>query len=256
MLFPAFVLTAALTATMPAAATTAHVRNWEAAAKETKSIFADVTHTRSNQLLKRSNETHGSVLIEKPNRGVLRLDAKPPTGRKPDPNDYWSAIWTGKECYYYDGPVKTVTEFGPTGEQAQPKTPEEWLGRWFAALAQPPLALRLLDGSIPANGLNDRFLTRLLKTDENYVYLELTPRTAADRAEFDRLIVVLHGPKVAAPATPYTLRTAIVRKHHGQEDETGDFTNVTSNAPIEPKSFEYVPPPSDWKVHRALRPKS
>jgi hypothetical protein len=39
------------------------------------------------------------------------------------------------------------------------------------------------------------------------------------------------------------------------QEETWDFTNVKSNALIAPKSFEYVPPPSDWKVHRLVRQK-
>jgi TIGR03009 family protein len=255
MPFPALVLTAALTTAMPAAATTAHVRNWEAAAKETKSIYADVARTRENRPLTKTNESHGSVLIERPNRGRLRLEAKPPVGVVPNASDFESCIWTGNNTYYYDGLVKSVTEFGFVVGREKPKTPEDWLAIWFARAAVMPLALQLLGGSIPASGLNDRFVTRLLKTDVNYVYLELTPRAPADRPEFDLIIAVLHGPKVSAPGIPYTLRTVVIRKNNGQEEETWDFTNLKVDPPVPAGSFEYVPPPSGWKVHRPVRPK-
>lgn len=180
----------------------------------------------------------------KPNLARMRLDRLPPVGQKPDPNDFQTYICDGRSVFEYEGPTRTVTEYqlganGGVGDN---------------------LLLEFMSGSITARQAGERFGINWLKpTDPTYLYLELTPRLPKDKAEFEKMTLVLVKPGLpgAAAGQAYLPRMAQLVRLNGQEVETWDFPNPLVNAQkaggqqIGPKDFAFVQPGQGWKTVKA-----
>lgn len=215
-----------------------HLKKWEAATKATNTLAAEVALATTNPLTRKTSEFAGNVLYQKPNLARVRLDRR---RDKPDPNDYVAYIRTGREVFEYDGLAKVVTEYRLRGGSVR-------LGPFTIRLKSPPFDF--IDGTVTAEKLVTRLeVTRPREDDPNYVYLVLRPRSAKDRTEFDSLRLVLYGPKVAAPLTPYLPRTLVFRRSNGSE-ERWDLTNPVVNGTMDTRHFEFVTPPDGWKVNK------
>lgn len=213
----------------------AHLNAWEAVMRGANNFYAEVTRVRKDTILKREKTAGGSVMCQKPNLAVMRLETRPPAGQKPDPLDYEAYICTGKEIYSYDGPVKTVSVIPLRGTGVGDN-----------------LLLEFMSGTLKANDVIQRFDLKLLQEDKYYVYLEIGAKLPKDRAEFRTMILVLHRPDIPNKANlAYLPRTVVMRKNNGQEEETWDFPSPLINVKIDPSAFQYVRPPQDWKVQQA-----
>jgi TIGR03009 family protein len=147
---------------------------------------AGLTNFRFALTLKRTNPTFpdtpktysGSVLCMKPSFARMRLgyDADK-TG-----NEYEAFICNGKAVYEYNGLAKTITEW----KLPDPKT--------NPAGATDNLMLDFLSG-MKAKDARERFDISLYKEDEkgNYIYLDVKPKLAKDKAEFQQLRMALYG---------------------------------------------------------------
>ena len=216
----------------------AHLNAWEGVMKNANTFYAEVTRVRKNLLLKKEKAMSGSVICQKPNLAVMRLEGKTAPGQKPDPLDYEAYICTGREIYSYDGPQKTVSMIPLRGNGVGDN-----------------LLLEFMSGTLKAKDVIERFDIKLLKEDPNYVFLELGSRLPNDKAEFQTMILVLHQPGIPKHENlAYLPRTVVIRKNNNQEEESWEFPSPLINVKLQAGAFQYVAPPQDWKLQKVQAP--
>lgn len=217
----------------------AHLDNWEATMKGAKDFYSECTRVRKNLLHKTEKAAKGSVMCLKPNMAYMRVDDVIPAGAPKNPNAYEAYICTGKAIYEYDASAKTVNEYPLPANGASGN-----------------LLLDMLSGAITANAALQRFDIRVAKEEAHYLHLELKPKLAEDKVDFEVMTVVLFGgpqlPKEYA-SLAYLPCVVIMRKNNGQEEETWSFPQPRVNVNLDPKLFDAQFPPG-WK-HVKQQPK-
>lgn len=196
-----------------------HLAAWEKKTASVDSIRLDIALTRKEGTLKRETRYSGSMLAMRPNYIVLRLENAADKSK----TDYEAYICDGKSLYAYNGMQKTITEF---------PLPLKWPAN---ALADNPL-LVLLTG-VKAKDVAERFEVAVYKTDANYVYLDLKPRTDADKREFAHIRLAMCGPDTK---TAYLPAQVYVLKSNG-DTETWTLTNWNTDLAVKPENFKFVP---------------
>jgi TIGR03009 family protein len=216
----------------------AHLLGWEKVMHGAANFYTECTLVRKNLLRRNELTFTGSIMCLKPNMARMRLEQKPTAGQKPDPNAYQAYICTGQAVYEYEGLSKTVTKF-PL---------EKGIGE--------NLLLEFISGSLKADDVIRRFDLKLLKLEKQqekyYIILEIRPREARDKVEFEVMTLVLFQPSV--PKLGYLPRTVRIRKNNGQDEEVWDFPEPRVNLPpdqIKREYFQFVSPGKDWKVQQA-----
>jgi TIGR03009 family protein len=223
----------------------AHLAAWEKASAGTTNVRADFTLKKKGPAFEGERVFNGSVLFMSPRFFRMRMDDQD------NPADYEAYICDGKSVYAYSGLNRTVIEF-PLPKLAGPPAlggglASRLLIRVTGMWDQPPL---LFVNRVMARALQDRFEVRLFKEDRFYVYLEFLPRTAAEKAEFEKVRVALILPTAGPLYEPYAPAEVWVRKPNGDE-ETWRVIGVKRNLPgVEEKMFVYQPVPG-FKVQRA-----
>jgi TIGR03009 family protein len=233
-----------------------HLSEWEKATAAATNVRTDFTLTRKEAVFHREQKYTGSALCMKSHFVRLRLNAAS------DPDDYEAYISNGRVFYEYNGLAKTVTEIQLANpKEVGPPPPEEvgpplpvppWWQRLIESIAfvihdHPPLLL--LRGTTAA-ALKIRFDIRLVKDDQYYVYLDLSPRTAAEKAGYERVRVALAKPTANSQLPPYAPAQVWLRRPSGAE-EMWSFTGVRRDVPgVEEKHFEYVEIPG-FELKRA-----
>lgn len=204
-----------------------HLDAWEKAINSISNFATSTKLTKKNMVLRKESEYVGNIWCLKPNMARMRIE------KKDKKDEYTAYICTGQSVFEYDGLGKQVTEY---------KLPNGGVGD--------NLLLSFVSGALKANDVLGRFDVKVIKEDPNYVYLEIKPREARDKADFESMVVVLYGPKV--PTVAYMPRTVLMRKNNGQEEELWEFLQPVLNHPnIKPEIFRYEPPPKDWKFQQA-----
>lgn len=226
----------------------AHLAAWEKAAKDVTNVRAAFTLTRPPQAFGRAENYAGVVLHLRPGSTRLRVVSAS------DPADYEAFISDGKRLYVYSGRSRTVIEV-LTDPAADPGGADNALarllfGRLYAEVVrveENPVFAPLV--GVPPGELTRRYSVTLFKEDANYVYLDVRPRTAADRGRFTRARWALYGPD-AKDHRPYTPAQSYVAKPGG-DTEVWTFTKIESNLPgIGPDDFRYVAVPG-FNLHKA-----
>lgn len=221
-----------------------HLKAWEEKAATIASVRAEIELTRTDATTRKAARFRGLFLHLKPGSAVLRLD----NAADPKREDYEAYIRNGEVMYAYSGATKTVTEFR-TGAAGAGDPLERRLARLFRPAVFDHVALELLTAG-PGAGARDRFDLALVKTDENYVYLDLKPRTDRDRREFGHLRLALYGPGPNTAKVAYLPAEVYVLRPDG-DTEVWKFTNPQANvAGVEPKHFRYVEVTEPGWTHR------
>ncbi|MCZ2342778.1 MAG: TIGR03009 domain-containing protein [Bacteroidales bacterium] len=205
----------------------AHLDQWEGIMRQITNFYGTCTRVKKHLVLDKKAEYNGTLICMKPNLARMRID------RKDKPEEYVAYICSGRAVYEYDGSQKTLTEYklanGGVGDN---------------------LLLSFMSGTMTANDLLGRFDMKLLKEDQNYIYLEVRPRFPRDKQEFESMTLVLFQPSV--PGVAYLPRAVVMRMANGQEEERWDFPRPAVNVPgVKAQDFEPVQPPKDWKVQQA-----
>jgi TIGR03009 family protein len=223
------------------AALYSHLQGWEKVMQGTTNFHTECTLVKKSLLDKRETQAKGRIICLKPNLAWMRIDQTPAPGKQPNPSDYMTWICTGRAVYEYDANIRQVTEVllpnGGVGDN---------------------LLLTFMSGSLKAADILQRFDMKLLKEDANYVYLEVRPREARDKQEFETLTLVLYGPSIPGrPQLAYLPSMVVMRKANGQDVEQWTFDKPQANVDgIKPELFRFYQPPEkeNWKIQRAQAP--
>ena len=214
-----------------------HLAGWEAAMKAVDKFAVKATLVRKDLITQRESKFNGDIWCMKGGFARLSISKAVAKDERPNPADYMAYICNGNMLYEYDGGAKVVTMIN--------------LGTGGAGNN---LLLDLMTG-MTADAAMKRFDLKLLKTDENYVYIEAKPKSAEDKAEFETMTLVLCNAEVKGRA--YIPRMVILRKANGQQTESWDFPDPKVNpAGIEKIHFEAQKPPEGWRVQKAEIPKT
>jgi TIGR03009 family protein len=206
-------------AATPEAKLQAALDGWEKAAGALTSFRYTLTLKRTNPTFPNAPKLYsGSVLCMKPSFARLRLayDADK-TG-----NEYEAFICNGKAVYEYNGLAKTVTEWKLPDPKAN------------AAGATDNLMLDLLAG-MKAKAATERFDIAFKAEDDTYIYLNVKPKLAKDKAEFQELRLALYKVK-----TPYLPAGVYLVKPSGDTEEWSFKEPLTDIPNVTEKEFQYV----------------
>ncbi len=220
-----------------------HLRAWEEKVAGLTNLRAEVSLTRTDAVFMKTTSFGGPesvVLWMKPNYVVFRIN----NIGDPAKTDYEAFICDSKFLYLYSGLAKTITAIKlPLNAEANRP--------WNRLLAPNP-ALELLSG-VKAKEMKERFDIKLLKSDENYLYLDLKPRSDEGTRAFAHMRLALYGPGPNTAKISYLPAQAYVLKPNG-DTEVWKFTNPQIDLPgVEAKHFQFVNI-KGWKLQQILPP--
>jgi TIGR03009 family protein len=197
-----------------------HLAGWEKRMGEVNNFWLSLKLKRTDALTKLDKTYTGVVLCMKPNLARLRLA----NDADKDGKDYEAYICNGKAVYEYSGLRKTVTEW---------PLPDPKAG------ATDNLMIDFVSG-LKAKDAKERFDLTLFKEDPHYVYLDVKPKAAKDKAEFQQLRMALYGPGTKFAYLPAQVN--LVKPNGDAESWSFSDPPPQTNVPgITPKEFEYVP---------------
>lgn len=207
-----------------------HLTAWEKKTSGLQTLYVAVEREVTRKLENKVTKYTGSIRCMKPNLAYLRID----NAAKKD--DFEAFICDGKSVFAYVGAEKTVTQhtIPPGGKGGVGDN----------------LLLEFMSGAMTAADVASRFTLKLVKEDQYYVYIEVTPTQDKDKREFDSLILVLYGAKVAG--MEYLPAKVQMKLNNGQAVDDWTFkTPIANPTNIKATDFAYVAPPKDWQVKPA-----
>jgi TIGR03009 family protein len=169
------------------------LRAWEEARGAVKEMHARFKMTRESRGWARKEVGHGEVRLRKPD--LLRVDLADEQGR---PDSIW--LLTKEDIHHYTFKDKVHRVLPAPTERDRAAETRNKTGRGFAGLFsfRGALSISLQDycwgvyGGMPPADFKDRYdLCLTNEGDEHWVYIEVRPRTARDRADFEKCQVVL-----------------------------------------------------------------
>jgi TIGR03009 family protein len=212
----------------------AHLDAWEKAMSEVNNLRCDVSFTQEDPIFKTSQKYTGSLLYMKPNFAIFRLEGS----RDGTKNDFEAYLCNGKSVFQYNGLQKTVTEWKlPTPEVAKAIEKFTPFQRWLYEFTPVTIGHKLesISGINPKD-IRQRFEIKLLKEDENYIYLDMKPVSKSDKLLFQRIVVAMLGPNIKNPYQVRRIHMTLVN----QETQLWDITDFKTNIPgIDEKVFQY-----------------
>ncbi|MBA4064217.1 MAG: TIGR03009 domain-containing protein [Isosphaera sp.] len=199
-----------------------HLAAWEKRMGEVSNFWLSLKLKRTDALLKQEKTYTGLVLCMKPNLARLRLA----NDADKEGRDYEAYVCNGKAVYEYSGLRRTVTEW---------PLPDPKAG------ATDNLMIDFVSG-LKAKDAKERFDLKLFKEDAHYVYLDVLPKTAKDKQEFQQLRMALFGPNTKFAYLPAQVN--LVKPTGDAESWSFSDPPPQTNVPgITPKHFEYEPVP-------------
>jgi TIGR03009 family protein len=207
---------------------TAHIDAWEAKNKTINSFYTDAECVRTNTIKQKDQVYDAVIMCMKPNLARMGLT------NRANKADYMAWICDGTVVCEYDSlGMKMVQHSIPPGGKGG---------------VGDNLLLEFMSGLMTANDIKQRFAVSLEKEDVNYVYLTILPQLQKDRLEFDKMTLVLYGPRIARPGWEYLPAVVLMSKNDGQETEKWTFKEPKINNPgIKKEQFVPTAPPKNWK---------
>ncbi len=201
-----------------------YLGNWEKTMSDLKNFRFVLSLKRTEVTFKQEKAYSGVVLCMKPKYAVLRLNYD---GDKTG-SDYEAYICDGKAVYQYAGLDKTITQW----KLPDPKT--------NPAGATDNLMLDFVSG-LKKKEATERFDITLYKEDEKklYIYLDVKPKLAKDKADFQQLRMALYGPGVPNPKWAYLPAQVYLVKPSGDTEQWSFKEPQTNIDSLTPADFKF-----------------
>ncbi len=203
-----------------------HLQNWERAMKDVTALAAQLIRIDKDRTFEQTVKLVGEAYYMKDGTGPtalnlaqleMRLDGKKEIKEK--------FICTGTYLYQYLPEQKEIRVY----ELPKPKPGQ---------VAEDNL-LSLLFGMKAAEA-KGRYNLKLAKEDQYYIYVDIAPRSPADRADFQRARLVLNK-------TNYLPRQLWFEHANGNE-VMWDIPNLRSDVKLDRRAFDAPKPPEGWKL--------
>lgn len=199
----------------------AHLLRWEEEMKKIESLAAQCTRTTIDKTFNNTDIYEGTAKFLKPNMAMLELQKK---GKAEVFEKY---VATGTFLYEYVPANKIIRVHElPPPKQGQ-VSDESFLSFLFG---------------MKAEECKRRYELKLAKEDQWYVYLEITPRFAADKADFQRARLVL-------TKANYLPRQLWFEQPNGNE-VTWDIPKSVPGAQVNRLEFTAPNVPQGWQMVR------
>ncbi|HEV3258921.1 MAG TPA: hypothetical protein VG013_18770 [Gemmataceae bacterium] len=160
------------------------LRDWEKARTRVRDMHCEFVWTMQDRTFGDKTTFTGRVFFKSPD--LLRADVKDGKGQL-----QYIVLLTKKGVRYYDFHARQES-FIETRSGHQQRVDScwllEWLDRWVGRLSQ---RVQWTFVGMPVGDLRARYRVRLTKEDERWAYIEAKPRMAEDRADFEKMEVVL-----------------------------------------------------------------
>ncbi len=204
-----------------------HLQNWERAMKDVTTLAAQLTRTDKDRTFETLTKLAGEAYYMKVGSGPtalnlalleMRLDGKKDIKEK--------FICTGAYLYQFMPDQKEIRVY----ELPKPKPGQ---------VAEDNL-LSLLFG-MKAEDAKRRYNLKLSKEDQFYIYVDISPRFAADRADFQRARLVLNKTNF--------LPRQLWFEHANGNEVMWDMPNVRTDVKMDRRAFDApTKPPEGWKL--------
>lgn len=217
--------------TTPAKAPTAadldrYLNLWEKKMADVQTLSALITRIDTDKVFKTATKYTGWAAYMKSGTGPTTLNKAllelKPEG-KADVAE--KIVATGTYVYKWEPARKEIHSY----EMPRPKAGE----------VADSASLGLMFG-MKAAVAKERFNLTLAKEDQHYVYVDVTPKRAEDKAEFQRARLVLHN-------DTFLPRQVWLEQPNGNE-VTWDLPRTVAGVRIDPRYFDTPRPPAGWKL--------
>jgi TIGR03009 family protein len=203
-----------------------HLQKWEAAMKDITALGAQLNRIDKDRTFDTVTKLSGAAYYMKAGSGPTALNLAllemSLDGKKEMKEKF---ICTGTYLYQYMPEQKEIRVY----ELPKPKPGQ---------VAEDNL-LSLLFG-MKADDAKQRYNLKLAKEDQHYIYVDIAPRHAADKADFQRARLVLNK-------TNYLPRQLWFEHANGNE-VMWDIPNVRTDIKLERRYFDAPKAPDGWKL--------
>jgi TIGR03009 family protein len=204
-----------------------HLRKWETAMKDITSLGAQLARTDKDVTWDKVETLSGTAYYMKSGTGasalnLALLEMHATQGKKELREKF---ICTGTFIYQFLPDRKEIRYY----ELPKPKAGQ---------VAEDNL-LSLLFG-MKADEAKNRYNLKMAKEDQHYIYVDIAPRNAADKSDFQRARLVLNK-------TNYLPRQLWFQHANGNEVKW-DIPNVQPNMNLKREHFDAPKAPEGWKL--------
>jgi TIGR03009 family protein len=203
-----------------------HLKKWEAAMKDVTSLGAELVRTDKDRTFDQVNTLSGVAYYMKAGTGPSALNLALLELRSTDSKKELREkfICTGTYIYQFLPDRKEIRYY----EMPKPKPGQ---------VAEDNL-LSLLFG-MKADEAKGRYNLKLAKEDQYYIYVDIAPRSTADKSDFQRARLVLNK-------TNYLPRQLWFEHANGNEVKW-DIPNLRTDMKLERRYFDAPKAPEGWK---------
>jgi TIGR03009 family protein len=205
----------------------AHLAKWEAAMKSIETLGAQLTRVDKDPVIEQVQRLTGTAYYMKAGSGssaqnlaLLELTLE---GQK-EPKEKF--VCTGTYIYQFLPEQKEIRYY----ELPKPKPGQA---------AEDNNLLSLLFG-MKADDAKKRYELKLAKEDKYYIYVDITPRSPADKADFQRARLVLNKSNY--------LPRQLWFEHANRSEVMWDIPNLQVGMALERRSFDAPQAPKGWKI--------
>jgi TIGR03009 family protein len=203
-----------------------HLHKWEEKMKDVTMLAAQLVRIDKDRTFEQTTKLVGEAYYMKDGKGPTALNLAilelRPEGKREFQERY---VCTGDYIYDFKPAQKEIRYY----EVPKPKPGQ---------VADDNL-LSLLFG-MKAEEAQRRYALRLAKEDQYYIYVDIAPRSAADRSDFQRARLVLNK-------TTFMPRQLWFEHANGNE-VMWDIPNLRTDIKLERRSFDAPKAPAGWKL--------
>lgn len=204
-----------------------HLSKWEAATKKVETLGAQLTRIDKDPVFEHVQKLAGVAYYMKAGNGPtaqnLALLEMKVEGQKESKEKF---ICTGTYIYQFLPEQKEIRYYKLPKPEANQAAEENNL-------------LSLLFG-MKAEDVKRRYELKLANEDTNYIYVYITPRSAADKSDFQRARLVLNKSNY--------LPRQLWFEHANRSTVLWDIPNLEVGMALDRKTFDAPQPPPGWKL--------
>jgi TIGR03009 family protein len=203
-----------------------YLAKWEQEMRKVQTLSALLTRLDKNQVFKTTTKYTGYAQYMKSGSGPTAMNLALMELKQENKTEIAEKlVCTGTYLYAYAVQQKEIRAYELPRPKPGQVADDNFLSFLFGMKAQDALK---------------KYNIRLAKEDKWYIYLDVTPKFQADKAEFSRARLVLNKDS-------YLPRQLWFEQANGNES-TWDVPQMNTKTPIDRRKFDAPKPPDGWKL--------